>query len=85
MGTLPTTLLQKHCEVISKNITTIDYSSETFKVKELKEKYLKRKFQWEYQKITFLQKLWDNSFNSKLFQKLSQILAILGDVFMVKE
>ena len=53
---LPTTLLQKHCEiilnfqVISKNITTIDYFSDTFKVKELKEKYLKRKCQWEYQK-----------------------------------
>ena len=36
-------------------------------------------------KITFLQKLWDNFFNSKLFQKLSQILTIFGDVFMVKE
>ena len=52
VGTLPTTPLQKHCEiilnsqVISKDITTIDYFSDTFKVKELKEKYLKRKCQW---------------------------------------
>ena len=49
MGTLPTTLLQKHCEiilnsrVISKNITNFDYFSDIFKEKEFMKKYLKRK------------------------------------------
>ena len=44
MGTLPTTLLQKHCEmilnslVISNNITIFAYFSDIFKVKELMEK-----------------------------------------------
>ena len=60
MGTLPTTLLQKHCEmilnslVISKNITNFDYFSDIFKVKELMEKNLKRNCQWEhYQRLSF--------------------------------
>ena len=60
MGTLTTTLLQKHCEmilnflVISNNITNFDYFSDIFKVKELLEKYLKRKCQWEhYQQLSF--------------------------------
>ena len=60
MGTLPTTLLQKHCEiilnsqVISKSITNFDYFSDIFKVKELMENNLKRKCQREhYQQPSF--------------------------------
>ena len=54
MGTLTTTVIQKHCEmilnslVISKIITNSDYFSDIFKVKELMEKNLKRKCQWEH-------------------------------------
>ena len=60
MGTLPTTLLQKHCEmilnscVIFKNVTNFNYFSDIFQAKELMEKYLKRKCQWElYQQLSY--------------------------------